>query len=195
MAELSKIDNDAKPLHHQLILESVQVAHWLFGKQTDATLEELAVELAVGFTPPVRPTRIMTLALPLDGQPLPPARSLYSRIPSCPNQPEAGLLHPEDHQKCGKSVEKRDYFWPPTLTDTYSRNSITLQAARPRLQHQPRLYQDSLDLGRIASLSRAREKGHRHPRDNLVLPRAGRPRSRRGMPVYSSLYKRAARAL
>ncbi|AEO68193.1 uncharacterized protein THITE_2051797 [Thermothielavioides terrestris NRRL 8126] len=44
-AELSKIDSDGKPLYQELIVESLQVAHWLFGKQTEATLEELAVEL------------------------------------------------------------------------------------------------------------------------------------------------------
>ncbi|KAK3305635.1 uncharacterized protein B0T15DRAFT_397241 [Chaetomium strumarium] len=44
-AELSKVDSNGLPLYQQVIAESVQVAHWLFGKQTDATLEELAVEL------------------------------------------------------------------------------------------------------------------------------------------------------
>ncbi|KAK4102394.1 aldolase [Parathielavia hyrcaniae] len=44
-AELSKLGSDGKPLHGKLISESIQLAHWLFGKQTDATLEELAVEL------------------------------------------------------------------------------------------------------------------------------------------------------
>ncbi|KAK4121955.1 aldolase [Parathielavia appendiculata] len=44
-AELSRLDSDGKPRYRQLIAESIQVAHWLFGKQTDATLEELAVEL------------------------------------------------------------------------------------------------------------------------------------------------------
>ncbi|GAB1317756.1 Transaldolase [Madurella fahalii] len=44
-AELSKVDNDGTPLHQQLILESIKLAHWQFGKQSDATLEELAVEL------------------------------------------------------------------------------------------------------------------------------------------------------
>ncbi|KAK4246583.1 hypothetical protein C7999DRAFT_42004 [Corynascus novoguineensis] len=44
-AELSKVDSDGKPLHRQLIAGSIQIAHWQFGKQTDATLEELAVEL------------------------------------------------------------------------------------------------------------------------------------------------------
>jgi hypothetical protein len=50
-AELSKVDNDGKPMYQELIAESIQVAHWLFGKQTDATLEELAVELMVSFQP------------------------------------------------------------------------------------------------------------------------------------------------
>ncbi|KAL2255980.1 hypothetical protein VTK26DRAFT_2396 [Humicola hyalothermophila] len=45
LAELNKVDAQGKPLHQQLIAESIQVAHWLFGKQADATLEELAVEL------------------------------------------------------------------------------------------------------------------------------------------------------
>ncbi|KAK4237530.1 hypothetical protein C8A03DRAFT_15944 [Achaetomium macrosporum] len=44
-AELSKGGSNGLPLYQQLIAESIQVAHWLFGKQTDATLEELAVEL------------------------------------------------------------------------------------------------------------------------------------------------------
>jgi len=30
-----------------LIANAIQVSHWQFGKQTDATLEELAVELMV----------------------------------------------------------------------------------------------------------------------------------------------------
>lgn len=46
-AELNKLDDDEKPVYKDLIAESLQVAHWLFGKQTDATLEELAVELMV----------------------------------------------------------------------------------------------------------------------------------------------------
>jgi hypothetical protein len=46
-AELSKVDGDGRPLYQQLIADSIQVAHWLFGKQTDATLEQLAVELMV----------------------------------------------------------------------------------------------------------------------------------------------------
>ncbi|KAL2174831.1 uncharacterized protein P884DRAFT_279767 [Thermothelomyces heterothallicus CBS 202.75] len=44
-AELSKVGSDGKPLHRQLIADSLKVAHWQFGKQKDATLEELAVEL------------------------------------------------------------------------------------------------------------------------------------------------------
>ncbi|KAK4159440.1 hypothetical protein QBC43DRAFT_222016 [Cladorrhinum sp. PSN259] len=44
-AELSKIANDGNPVYQQLIIESVEVAHWMFGKQSDATIEELAVEL------------------------------------------------------------------------------------------------------------------------------------------------------
>jgi hypothetical protein len=49
-AELTKIDNDGKPLHHKFITESLNIAHWLFGKQSDATFEELAVELLVGIS-------------------------------------------------------------------------------------------------------------------------------------------------
>ncbi|KAK4149933.1 hypothetical protein C8A00DRAFT_37464 [Chaetomidium leptoderma] len=46
-AELSRLDSDGKPLHRKLIAESLLIAHWQVGvgKQTDATLEELAVEL------------------------------------------------------------------------------------------------------------------------------------------------------
>ncbi|KAH6847571.1 hypothetical protein B0I37DRAFT_354298 [Chaetomium sp. MPI-CAGE-AT-0009] len=44
-AELTKVDDNGKPLHHKLITESLKTAHWLFGKQADATFEELAVEL------------------------------------------------------------------------------------------------------------------------------------------------------
>ena len=51
VAELSKVDEDGKLLHQQLIQESIQVAHWKFGKQADATLEELAVELMVDTLP------------------------------------------------------------------------------------------------------------------------------------------------
>ncbi|KAK4187485.1 hypothetical protein QBC35DRAFT_233195 [Podospora australis] len=43
--ELTKVGGDGKPVHRQLILESIEVAHWMFGKQSDASLEELAVEL------------------------------------------------------------------------------------------------------------------------------------------------------
>lgn len=53
VAELSKVNEDGKLLHQELIQESIQVAHWQFGKQADATLEELAVELMVD-TPPKR---------------------------------------------------------------------------------------------------------------------------------------------
>ncbi|KAK4464317.1 hypothetical protein QBC42DRAFT_263515 [Cladorrhinum samala] len=44
-AELSKVDGNGKPVYQQLINESVGVAHWMYGKQSDATLEEIAVEL------------------------------------------------------------------------------------------------------------------------------------------------------
>ncbi|KAK4665087.1 uncharacterized protein QC763_511535 [Podospora pseudopauciseta] len=43
--ELSKLDSDGKLVYQQLIHESIEVAHWMFAKQSDATLEELAVEL------------------------------------------------------------------------------------------------------------------------------------------------------
>ncbi|KAK0665973.1 putative transaldolase [Cercophora samala] len=43
--ELSKVDENGKLVYQQLIYESIEVAHWMFGKQSDATLEELAVEL------------------------------------------------------------------------------------------------------------------------------------------------------
>lgn len=45
LAELSKVGADGHPLHQTLIVESIQAAHWLFGKQSDATLKELAIEL------------------------------------------------------------------------------------------------------------------------------------------------------
>ncbi|KAL2163322.1 hypothetical protein VTH06DRAFT_5379 [Thermothelomyces fergusii] len=44
-AELSKVDSDGKPFYKQLISESIKLARSQFGKQADATLEELAVEL------------------------------------------------------------------------------------------------------------------------------------------------------
>jgi hypothetical protein len=50
-AELSKVGSDGKPLYQQLVAESLRLAHWQFGKQTEATLEELAVELMVGASP------------------------------------------------------------------------------------------------------------------------------------------------
>ncbi|KAK4176588.1 putative transaldolase [Triangularia setosa] len=43
--ELSKVDENGKLVYQQLIYESIEVAHWMFSKQSDATLEELAVEL------------------------------------------------------------------------------------------------------------------------------------------------------
>ncbi|KAK0736025.1 hypothetical protein B0T21DRAFT_366149 [Apiosordaria backusii] len=44
-AELSKVDVNGKLVYQPLIYESIEVAHWMFGKQSDATLEELGVEL------------------------------------------------------------------------------------------------------------------------------------------------------
>ncbi|KAK3385424.1 hypothetical protein B0H63DRAFT_472911 [Podospora didyma] len=46
-AELSKLDSNGKPVYQQLIMESIQTAHWMFSKQSDATLEELAVESVI----------------------------------------------------------------------------------------------------------------------------------------------------
>ncbi|KAK0630455.1 hypothetical protein B0T17DRAFT_616107 [Bombardia bombarda] len=43
--ELSKLGPDGKLFNEQLILDSIKTAHWMFSKQSDATLEELAVEL------------------------------------------------------------------------------------------------------------------------------------------------------
>ncbi|KAK4197387.1 putative transaldolase [Triangularia verruculosa] len=44
-SELSRVNGDGKLVYERLIYESIEVAHWMFGKQSDATLEELAVEL------------------------------------------------------------------------------------------------------------------------------------------------------
>ena len=46
-AELSKVNSNGEPLYQHLIAESLRLAHWQFAKQTEATLEELAVELMV----------------------------------------------------------------------------------------------------------------------------------------------------
>lgn len=43
--ELSKTGADGLPFHEKLIKESIRDAHWMLGKQPDATFEELAVEV------------------------------------------------------------------------------------------------------------------------------------------------------
>jgi len=55
------VGSDGKPLYNDLMLQALQVAHWQFGKQTDATLEELAVEIMVGDQPRTLNTRIRSL--------------------------------------------------------------------------------------------------------------------------------------
>lgn len=56
LSEITKTDANGKLIYQSLIDEIIPIAHWMFGKQTDATVEELAAELlAVGlalrFTP------------------------------------------------------------------------------------------------------------------------------------------------
>ncbi|KAB5578146.1 hypothetical protein GE09DRAFT_1088664 [Coniochaeta sp. 2T2.1] len=43
--ELSKVHGNGQPLYEDLIKNSITIAHWMFPKQADATVEELAVEL------------------------------------------------------------------------------------------------------------------------------------------------------
>lgn len=42
--ELSKVLADGSLFHQALIKDSIREAHWMLGQQSDATLEELAVE-------------------------------------------------------------------------------------------------------------------------------------------------------
>lgn len=46
-AELTKVDANGTPVHQDLIKQSIRDANWMFSKQADATLDELAVELMV----------------------------------------------------------------------------------------------------------------------------------------------------
>ncbi|KAK3485571.1 uncharacterized protein B0T23DRAFT_326714 [Neurospora hispaniola] len=49
LAEITKLDANGKLIYQTLIDEIIPIAHWMFGNQTDATVEELASELlAVG---------------------------------------------------------------------------------------------------------------------------------------------------
>lgn len=45
--ELSKLDGEGQPLYRDIINDSLTTAHWMFPKQSHATVEELAVELMV----------------------------------------------------------------------------------------------------------------------------------------------------
>ncbi|KAK3317778.1 hypothetical protein B0T19DRAFT_435560 [Cercophora scortea] len=45
-SELSRANSDGTPFHSKLIHESYVTAHWMFAKQSDATLYELVVEIA-----------------------------------------------------------------------------------------------------------------------------------------------------
>ncbi|OIW28149.1 aldolase [Coniochaeta ligniaria NRRL 30616] len=54
--ELSKVDGNGKSVYEDVIKKSLTGAHWMFPKQADATVEELAVELmmvqlSLGFAP------------------------------------------------------------------------------------------------------------------------------------------------
>jgi transaldolase len=44
---LSRTDSNGELVYKKLVQDSIQTAHWMFGRQSDATLEELAVELMV----------------------------------------------------------------------------------------------------------------------------------------------------
>ena len=104
-AELTKTDGNGKLTHQGLIQESLKSAHWMFSKQTDATMEELAIELMV------RCCAFHAIALSqiselrwVDGGLEPRPWPLHCGEVSGTGKPKAGLFHRADGQECRESV-------------------------------------------------------------------------------------------